>query len=368
MPEGDETRPFSPGSQQPGEGRRSERDLLAERRARRAEETGETTLVRRAEAAEATVQTLETHVATLQRRLSEAEQERDQVTELLELARAAAREGGHELKRVKQREYAEQQLRVEAEDQLTDSEREHRIASERLSNRLGASESKAAELEQELEDVRTELQQAQEAAAAQRMAVRDTELALHTRLGELERRAEQLGSSLLAEREARERSERALADMREGHSQMEEMLADLKQIVQRLTARLGVPLPLLATPPAVRPQSPAAAAQPARAPVADRAVVGARAPMPTFSRATMHDVFEEVREVSATDPHGGADTRGAEMADALAAAVERLRARAEAQVEAEPKHSAPVAQRVPHKHTMSLLGRLRNRRKQRSKR
>jgi hypothetical protein len=368
MPEGDDTSPFSPGPQQPGAGRRSERDLLSERRARRAEETGETTLVRRAEAAEATVQTLETHVATLQRRLSEAEQERDQVTELLELARAAAREGGHELKRVKQREYAEQQLRVEAEDRLADGEREHRIASERLGNRLSASEGKAAALEQELQDVRSELQQAQEAAAAQRMAVRDTELALHTRLGELERRAEQLNSGLLAERQARERSEGALADMRAGHSQMEEMLADLKQIVQRLTARLGVPLPLLSTPPPAPPRSPAASIQPGAPAAAGHVIPGARAPLPTFSRATMHDVFEEVRAVSATDPQSGADARGAEMADALAAAVERLRARAEAHVEVEPKPAAPVAQRVPHKHSMSLIRRLRNRRKQRSRR
>ena len=52
--------------------RRGEGDLLAERRVRRAAESGEHALMLRAEAAEATVRTLETHVASLQRRLREA--------------------------------------------------------------------------------------------------------------------------------------------------------------------------------------------------------------------------------------------------------------------------------------------------------
>ena len=55
------------------------------------------------------------------------------------------------------------------------------------------------------------------------------------------------------------------------------------------------------------------------------------------------------------------------MADALAAAVERLRARAQESVVVQPD-TAPVTtpeQRTPHKHSMSLIGRLRLRRKQR---
>jgi chromosome segregation ATPase len=62
----------------------SERDLLAERRARRAAESGETALVRRAEAAEATVKTLETHISSLQRRLDEAEGDSRRTFELAE--------------------------------------------------------------------------------------------------------------------------------------------------------------------------------------------------------------------------------------------------------------------------------------------
>jgi chaperonin cofactor prefoldin len=76
----------------------SERDLLAERRARRAAESGESALLRRAEMAEATVKTLEGHVASLQRRLEEAEGDGRRTEELadrlenVESALAAIRE------------------------------------------------------------------------------------------------------------------------------------------------------------------------------------------------------------------------------------------------------------------------------------
>ena len=117
-----------------GRGRRSEGDLLAERRARRAAESGEHALTLRAEAAEATVRTLETHVASLQQRLRDAEEQSRRAAEMIEADRGRAlwrsdrrpeRRGTpgrlrdvleRELRRVKQREYAEQRLRVEAED------------------------------------------------------------------------------------------------------------------------------------------------------------------------------------------------------------------------------------------------------------
>ncbi|MGA8365279.1 MAG: hypothetical protein WB709_12280 [Solirubrobacteraceae bacterium] len=68
------------GSSQPP----NERDLLAERRARRAAESGENALLRRAETAEATVKTLESHVLSLQRCLEEAEQEGRRTSQLAE--------------------------------------------------------------------------------------------------------------------------------------------------------------------------------------------------------------------------------------------------------------------------------------------
>jgi chromosome segregation ATPase len=61
-----------------------ERDLLAERRARRVAESGETVLLRRAEAAEATIKTLETHISSLQQRLREAEGNQRRTADLAE--------------------------------------------------------------------------------------------------------------------------------------------------------------------------------------------------------------------------------------------------------------------------------------------
>src|SRR5580704_6982526 len=93
----------TPGAGSGERGRIGESDFLAERRARRATENGE---------------------AALQRRLRETEQERARVAELLEAERAHGSERESELRRVKQREYAEQQLRVEAEGRLSGFEHE----------------------------------------------------------------------------------------------------------------------------------------------------------------------------------------------------------------------------------------------------
>jgi chromosome segregation ATPase len=171
----------------------SERDLLAERRARRAADSGENALLRRAEMAEATVKTLEGHVASLQRRLEEAERDGRRTSEL----------------------------------------------AERLEN-----------------------------------------------------------------------VESALAAIRESHRRMAGAVSELKGVAMRLRTAVD---------------------------------------------------SEPARESSSVRP------RSEEMADALAAAVERLRARAEAGVAAQPDTAptpAPAA-RTPHKHSMSLIGRWRLRRKQR---
>src|SRR3977135_3559504 len=62
----------------------SERDLLAERRARRAAESDEKALLRRAETAEATFEALGDHVSSLQRRREESEQDARRTSELAE--------------------------------------------------------------------------------------------------------------------------------------------------------------------------------------------------------------------------------------------------------------------------------------------
>jgi hypothetical protein len=333
MVEGSETPNGEHGSGPEGRPRRGEGDLLAERRARRAAESGEVALMRRAEAAEATVQTLERHVASLQQRLREAEEERARAGEALEHERAATLERESELRRVKQREYAEQQLRVEAEERMLGLDRESRVEIERLEQRLGAGEDDAGELSRSIDALQRQLAEAEQAAAADRAAVRSVEQGVQGRLTELERRVQELQHGLNAERVARARSERLLERMREGHRRLELLLGEMNGIVARVTTALA------------REERPAAV--PAPAPVASPEV------------------------------------RGAEMADALAAAVERLRARAEATpLEApatapEPQRAAPSPAsafheprvRPPaHKHSLSWFGRMKMRRKLRRER
>src|SRR5438132_7103022 len=99
MAEGNETSGGEPADRRFLGG--SEGDL-AERRARRASETGEASLSRRAEAAEATVRSLEVHVSTLQQRLRDVEEERASHAERARAERAAVLEREAELRHVKQ--------------------------------------------------------------------------------------------------------------------------------------------------------------------------------------------------------------------------------------------------------------------------
>jgi hypothetical protein len=94
-------------------------------------------------------------------------------------------------------------------------------------------------------------------------------------------------------------------------------------------------------------------------------------PAPPLRARPERALAPEARRVSPVE-----QLRGAEMADALAEAVERLRARAEAAAledaeagEAPARAQAPGAQAAQpaHKHSMSLLARLRMWRKQRRK-
>ena len=391
MAEGSETPNGEQGLGPEGRPRRGEGDLLAERRARRAAESGEVALMRRAEAAEATVQTLERHVASLQQRLREVEEERTRTDELLASERAAAREREHELQRVKQREYAEQQLRIEAEDRAAELtavgariDRESRAEIERLDARLGASEDGARDLsarlgslQRQLEEARTRAGAAQEQDA--RRASASVERALQARLGELERRALEIQRGLEAERAAREHSERLLESMREGHRSMELLLGEMKGILARVIAAFAVE-ERAGTAPAPAPETG----------LDPEAVV-----RPPVERPPSEPP-QVIQRPAATEPPAAQDP---EMADALAAAVERLRARAEAApLEAAPRAPlapaatapdataapAPVPAQgereavdeaparppapAPHKHSLSLIGRLRNRRKQRKTR
>jgi hypothetical protein len=64
-------------------------------------------------------------------------------------------------------------------------------------------------------------------------------------------------------------------------------------------------------------------------------------------------------------PLASGEARGGEMAEALAAAVERLRARVEEQP---PVPASAVVHRPAHKHSMSLIGRTRLRLRRRRER
>ncbi len=303
----------TPGGEPP---RQSERDLLAERRALRAAQAGsDPALLRRAEAAEATVHTLQTHLSSLQQRLGEAEEASRHSTQ-----RLAASE--NELRRVKQQEYAEQQLRVEAERALTAA-----------------------------------LDRSSDGALARSEVVQR----LQARVAEVERRAARLGEQIESERRARELIERELEAMRESHATMAAIVSELRGLARRLR-------------------------DVAAAPAED---TSSAAPAPASALGAPGQVRRE------------------EMADALAAAVERLRARAEEsslpsqapeaapaaatasaepQIAPAPKATAeaateavaeppagPVAEPVaepavkprPHKHSMSLIGRWRYARKHR---
>jgi hypothetical protein len=332
--EGNET----PGGDPP---RRSEGDLLAERRARRAAESGEQALTRRAEAAEATVRTLETHVASLQQRLLEAEQESRQMSDLIEAEQASLAGQGtppapkpsgldapvleHELRRVRQREYAEQRLRVEAEDRCLDLERESRTEIGQLGRRLRTSERDARALATRLEGAQRELDEAEQAAAAERGGGRRAERPLQARLTELERRTVEIERELDDERAARERAERVLESIRRGQRMLAGLVAELRRVIARLREAAAL---------APAPEAP--------------------------GRDDLASARQEPTSRSA--PRVG---ENAEIADALAAAAERLRTRVEELSEQPP---VPAARRAPHKHSMSLIGRLRLARKRRRER
>jgi hypothetical protein len=324
MAEGNET----PGNEPPEGG---DVDFLAARRARRGDArepaSREPALVRRAEAAEATVRTLETHMTSLQGRLREVEEEQRRSSEQL-------LEREQEVRRVKQREYAEQQLRVEAEETRARLGREHRAEVDRLNRRLAVGERHARELADQLETARRELAEAEQAAAAEQVALRRTQqelvvreadsgqreraldrtraeveqrlgearaferqaqellsraeadrAQLTTRLADLEQRAVELQQGLERERAARERSEQELARTQAGYARLEQIVGELRRTAVHLRDAVE------------RDQ---------------RARIAVVEPTPVASESLLAD--EEA-------------LRRAEMAEALAAAVERLRAR-----------------------------------------
>jgi hypothetical protein len=327
----------SSSSTRGGEPPRSERDLLAERRALRAAQAGDPALLRRAEAAEATVRTLETHLSSLQQRLREAEETRRHSAQRLTASE-------NELRRVKQQEYAEQQLRVEAERALA-------VALDRSSGVFARSE------------------------IVQR---------LQARVAELERRAEQLAEEIESERRARERSERALETMRESHAAMAATVGELRDVARKLrdATVTAAGRPTAATASVSLATSPPPSSQVRREEMADALAAAverlrARAAEEELPQSPVASEEEEEKKQEAEEaPAAGTPSVGAPpagMPGAVAAASADVSAMQDTMKSAgmsttdQPSVPAmqPATGRKPHKHSMSLIGRLRYARKQR---
>jgi predicted nucleic acid-binding Zn-ribbon protein len=274
----------------------ADRDILAERRARRGEPVGDPILIRRAEAAEAAAQALEERLGGIQQRLDDAEQESKEASQRLaeseqELSRASQRlsDGEIELRSISQR--------------LADRERELQAVSERLGAR-----------ERELRTVSDRL-------AEREQQLLHAEREIKGRVEALELRVSEIQEELARERTARQAAQRELEELRAAQLTVQPLVAELKQVAQRLriaaeeipAAVSSVPREASAAAESHASPRPTASVQP---PASPRAPTPPRASGPT-----------------AQSP-GGAD-----IAEALAAAVQRLRARVTAVGDTEEQES-----------------------------
>ncbi len=257
-----------------------ERDVLAERRARRGEPVSDPILIRRAESAEATAHALEQRLGGIQARLQEAEREsKDASQRLLEREQ--------ELTRASQRlSEGEQQLRS-ISARLADRERELHTVSERLSDR-----------ERDLRTVSDRL-------AEREQQLQRAELEIRGRVDALEQRVGEVQDDLAREREARQAAERELEALRSAQAAVQPLIGDLRQIAHRL--RLVAESGELASAAGAIQASPVLSGP--EESVSTTVAAGA-AP-----------------ENEPAQPGAPLDAGSAQMADALAAAIQRLRAR-----------------------------------------
>ena len=154
-----------------------DRGVLAERRARRAE-LAEQALLRRATEAEATVDTLQRQLTNLEQRFAQTNQELDRLRRLVS-------DGDAERRRLRQREYAEQQQRLETEERVGELQAQIAGESEGLRASLREAEMKTERLAGELERMQRALAEAQHAAAAEEANVRRAREELAAREAEL---------------------------------------------------------------------------------------------------------------------------------------------------------------------------------------
>ncbi len=376
-----------------------ERDLLARRRAMRAAGDADDSLARRTAAAEATVETLERHVASLQRRLRELEEENERVAETLDDERAVAAERDRELRRIRQREYAEQQLRAEAESRLVVSAAAPQApAVDWLEARVRAGEGAARELAAQLQAVTARLQTLERPRPP---APQPPDPAFERRVAELEQRARAAEDELASERSARERGETLLREARDASDPaLERRVAELELRAQRaegdLAAQLQTVTERVQALERARPPQPPDPALERRVAELERRAQAAAGELASerSARERGEALLREVRDASAGATRLVAELRdlvsrlgaqlqrpvlsapvplprqdpadGDDISAALQAAAERLRARA-AEAADDPGVTAQAAPiRTPHKHSVSLIARIRMRRKQRA--
>ncbi len=112
--------------------------------------------------------------------------------------------------------------------------------------------------------------------------MRRAEHDLQSRLAELERRTAEMQRGLEAERAARERSERTLESMRDGHRRMEGLLGDMRGLVKRLVGGAAALAPSARRRPRLARRSPLARAGGAElaAPLSPAPVAASRSSAP----------------------------------------------------------------------------------------
>lgn len=237
------------------EGEVIDRAVLAERRARRAE-MAEESLERRAAEAEQTATTLEAQLANLEQQLGQAHDERDE-------AAAALADAELRLKAAQQREYAEQQGRIEAQDQIEQVRRDQEHELTDLRRRLEAANQRAEDMAREVDRARRGIAEALQRSEADRAALRRADEKLQARnervlageasmehreelersLAEVSGLAAELRDALASEQDARARAEAALGAEREEAAAkvtlLEHELTDRASIQARIAAQLG---------------------------------------------------------------------------------------------------------------------------------
>ncbi len=203
-----------------------DRGVLAERRARRAE-LAEQTLLRRATEAEATVD-------TLQRQLTNLEQRFTVTTQELERLRRAVRDGEAERRRLRQREYAEQQQRLETEERVRELNAQISGEGDGLRASLRETERKVERLSAELERVQRALAEAQHAAAADEAGLRRARDELAEREASLAEREAAAGDPAVGGGDPRQR---VFVRVDSTEERVQELGAQLRSISEHLERR-----------------------------------------------------------------------------------------------------------------------------------